>query len=106
MRDTGRALAEDLAARVDAGHSLGERIAAASQLMNEELGAVTHVEAGADGFGDQRSRCPLSALTDKNPGACLAIESLLAECLGVPVKECCDRQERPRCCFRINVDHV
>ena len=102
MRDTGRGLAQDLAARASAGPSLGERLAAATQLMNEELGAVTHVEEDAEGVAIRGAACPLSALTDKNPGACLAIESLLTECLGVSVKECCDRRGRPRCCFRVS----
>lgn len=105
MRDTGRALAKDLAARAAAGRSLGERLTAASQLLNEELGAVTHVDEDAEGMAIKGAACPLSALTDKNRGACLAIESLLAECLGVPVTECCDRQDRPRCCFRVDVHH-
>jgi len=32
---------------------------------------------------------------------CLAMESLVAEIIGVPVRECCDRDERPRCCFEV-----
>jgi predicted ArsR family transcriptional regulator len=105
MRDTGRALAEDLGARIDKRGSIAERLAAASQLMNDELGAVTHVEQDGDGPAIKGGSCPLSALTDKNPGACLAIESLLTECLGVPVQECCERQARPTCCFRIGADY-
>jgi hypothetical protein len=32
---------------------------------------------------------------------CRMIESFLAEVVGAPVKECCDREGRPRCCFEI-----
>jgi hypothetical protein len=28
-------------------------------------------------------------------------ESLLTEVIGVEVRECCDRMERPKCCFEI-----
>jgi predicted ArsR family transcriptional regulator len=45
--------------------------------------------------------CPLAALTGKHPAVCLAIESLLAEVIGVDVQECCDRTGRPKCCFRV-----
>ena len=34
-----------------------------------------------------------------HPGTCQAAESLIAELVGVPVRERCDRGERPRCCF-------
>jgi predicted ArsR family transcriptional regulator len=97
MRETGQGLAEDLNVRVDRGRSLDERVTAASQLMNDELGAVTHVEKDSDGLAIKGGVCPLSALIDQDPRACLAIESLLAACVGAPVTECCDRQERPRC---------
>jgi predicted ArsR family transcriptional regulator len=106
MRDTGRALAEDLNARIDKHSSHAERLAAASRLLNDELGAVTHVEEDGQGVAIKGASCPLSALTDKNPGACLAIESLLTECLGVRVQECCEREARPRCCFRIAIQRT
>ena len=101
MRETGRALAQDLAAKPPASRSPGERLAAASQLMNEEFGAVTRVEEDAAGMVIKGAGCPLSALTEKHSGACLAMESLLTAYLGVPMKECCDRQALPRCCFRV-----
>jgi predicted ArsR family transcriptional regulator len=104
MRDTGRALAADLGLRIPKAGRFRDRVAAASQLMNDEFGALTHVEEDDEGIAIKGASCPLSALTDKNPGACLAIETLLAECLGVPVTECCERDPRPRCCFRISRD--
>jgi hypothetical protein len=45
--------------------------------------------------------CPLAAVTGKHPAVCRAMESLIAELLDVPVSECCDRSERPKCCFEI-----
>jgi hypothetical protein len=32
---------------------------------------------------------------------CRAMESLVEAFVGVPVVECCERAERPRCCFQI-----
>ena len=72
----------------------------ASELLNEQLGAMTHVEKNGHyiirGVG-----CPLAALTGKHPSVCLAMESLVSEVVGSRVHECCDRAERPRCCFEI-----
>jgi len=31
------------------------------------------------------------------------MEALLAEFLETPVRECCERNERPRCCFEITL---
>jgi predicted ArsR family transcriptional regulator len=101
MRDTGCGLAEDMGARIDPGGSFADRVAAASQLLNDELGAATHVEDDAEGFVIRGASCPLSALTGKHPSACVAIESLLAAVVGAQVKECCERDARPSCCFRI-----
>jgi predicted ArsR family transcriptional regulator len=69
-------------------------------MMNDQLGALTHVDDD-DGLSIRGAGCPLAALTGKHPGVCLAIESMVAEVVGVPVRECCDRSERPKCCFEI-----
>ena len=71
-----------------------------SDMMNEQLGAIAHIEANG-GFVIRGVGCPLAAVTGKHPGVCLAMESLVAEIVGVSVHECCDRSERPQCCFEI-----
>jgi hypothetical protein len=45
--------------------------------------------------------CPLAAATKRHPEACSAMESLLSEFTGLEVAKCCDREERPRCCFEV-----
>ena len=64
-----------------------------SELLNEQLGAVTHVEANG-GYVIRGVGCALAALTGKRPAVCLAIESLLEKLIGAPVRECCDRTGR------------
>ena len=100
LRQAGRKLADELSRGRRPTGSLAVRVATASEMMNEQLGAATRVEENGGyvirGFG-----CPLAALTGKHPGVCLAMESLVAEVVGVPVRECCDRAERPQCCFEI-----
>ena len=101
MREAGRGLASELPFAKRPAGSLPLRVAAASELLNRELGAVTHVEANG-GYVIRGAGCPLAALTGKHPAVCLAMESLLTEVLGVEVNECCDRTGRPRCCFEIS----
>jgi predicted ArsR family transcriptional regulator len=100
MRESGEGLAASLLHGKRPSGSLRARVAAASDLMNEQLGAVTHVE-GNGGYTIRGAACPLAALTGKHPAVCLAMESLLTDVIGAPVHECCDRTERPRCCFEI-----
>jgi DeoR family transcriptional regulator, suf operon transcriptional repressor len=89
LRETGRKLGRELS-----------RVTGASEVLNAELGAVTHVEENG-GYVIRGEGCPLSALTGKHPAVCHAMESLVEEFVGVPVHECCERAERPRCCFEI-----
>ncbi len=100
LRRTGRRLAEDLSRGRRPAGSLASRVAAASEMLNEQLGALTHVESNGHhvirGLG-----CPLAAVTGKHPGVCRALEAMLTEVVGAPVRECCDRTGRPRCCFKI-----
>jgi len=101
MREAGKGLANELPFGRRSTGSLRSRVSAASELLNKELGAVTHVEANG-GYVIRGAGCPLAALTGKHPAVCLALESLLTEALGVDVNECCDRTGRPKCCFEID----
>jgi predicted ArsR family transcriptional regulator len=100
LRQAGQRLAGELSRGKRPAGNLGSRVAMVSEMMNEQLGALTQVE-GNGGYIIRGMGCPLAALTGKHPGVCLAIESLIAEVLRVPVRECCDRSERPKCCFEI-----
>ena len=84
------------------------RASSASEVLNEQLGAVTRVEENGR-YVIRGEGCPLSALTGKHPAVCRAMESLVKELVGASVHECCERAQRPRCCFEIKdplpVDH-
>ena len=105
LRLTGTALAHEVSAGKLAAGGLKQRVGRASGLMNEHLGALTHVES-AGGLRIRGAGCPLSALTGKHPGVCLAIETFVSEIVGVAVRECCDRGKRPQCCFEVHVPHA
>lgn len=100
LRQAGRRLADELCRGKRPAGNLGSRVSMLSDMMNEQLGALTHVERNG-GYIIRGNGCPLAALTGKHEGVCLAMESLVAEVLRVPVRECCDRSERPKCCFEI-----
>jgi DeoR family transcriptional regulator, suf operon transcriptional repressor len=100
LRRTGKALAMELSRETRISGELEARVAVASELMNEHLGALTHVEVNG-GIVIRGAGCPLAALTGKHRGVCLAMESLVTAIIGVTVRECCDREERPRCCFMV-----
>ncbi|HJR60782.1 MAG TPA: hypothetical protein VJ813_15335 [Vicinamibacterales bacterium] len=100
LRQAGKKLADELSQGRQPAGNLASRVAMASEMMNEHLGATTQVE-GNGGYIIRGFGCPLAALTGKHHGVCLAMESLVAEFVGVPVRECCNRAERPQCCFEI-----
>jgi DeoR family transcriptional regulator, suf operon transcriptional repressor len=97
MHTVGRRLASQWS---PLGGDLPSRLKAASTLL-EELGALNEVEEADGEFVIRGYGCLLSAAVQGRPEVCRSIESLLAELLAVPVRECCDRSERPRCCFQI-----
>jgi predicted ArsR family transcriptional regulator len=84
--------------------SLSERVDAASALL-QQLGALHEVENLDGKFVIRGRACLLAAAVHGRPEVCRAIESLLTELLEVPVRECCERGERPRCCFEITPPH-
>ena len=94
-RDTGKALAGQLvqSERLQT-HSLPNRAQFASELLDAELGAVSEVVRLNGQLVIQGAGCPLSALTGKHRVVCLAIESVVKEIVGAPVRECCDRIDR------------
>jgi predicted ArsR family transcriptional regulator len=102
MRQAGKGLAAELLAGRRESGTLRSRVRAASDLMNQQLGAVTHVEE--DGHLIIRSAsCPVAALTATQPAVCVAMESFVAELVGnATVRERCERGERPRCCFEVS----
>jgi predicted ArsR family transcriptional regulator len=80
--------------------TLGERVVGANRLLHS-LGGLTSVIEEGPRFVILGEGCPLSAATAEVPEACAIINSLLAEVIGQPVKTCCERYDRRRCCFEI-----
>jgi predicted ArsR family transcriptional regulator len=100
MHEAGRELAQDLSGQMTVDGGLEARVAFASALMNDQLGAITHVATNGT-YTIRGAGCPLAALTGKHPAVCLAMESFVEHVVGVETRECCERSGRPRCCFEI-----
>ena len=80
--------------------TLRQRVQSASALL-AELGAPNEIEREAGTLRIRGVGCLLAAAVQDRPHVCRAMEALLTTLLATPVRECCDRGERPRCCFEI-----
>lgn len=98
MRETGRRIARESGLEGSGSTLKRARLAAdvltalGGDLEVERVRGVVHLR----GFG-----CPLSATVAGQPSICSAVETLVAELTGEPVRECCQHGERPRCGFAI-----
>jgi predicted ArsR family transcriptional regulator len=97
MREVGHRLAGSAAA---SGSSVAAKTQMASELLNA-LGGVTTVEKNADGNGLRINGCgcPLAVAVGEREEVCVAVQTMLRDVIGVPVREQCDRSDRPRCHF-------
>jgi predicted ArsR family transcriptional regulator len=99
LQAAGKRLAAD-APRPPSDEPIEVRARAGAELLNL-LGGDAQVEHQDGTVSIRGCGCPLSVATSERPEVCRAVESLLAEVLGVPVRETCDRGSRPRCCFQV-----
>lgn len=97
LRQAGRALAANAVTR-DA--DLRTRVQCATDVLTA-LGGLAEVVEDEEGIRIQGFSCPLAELVAEHPSTCQLAESLVSHIVGVPVTECCERGERPRCAFRI-----
>ena len=77
------------------------RVATAAAALRS-LGGEVEVQRTAQGYTLQGYACPLSAVTAKHPQVCALAQALVEAMTGQPVTECCDRDGRPRCRFRLD----
>lgn len=80
--------------------ALAQRVAAGSRLLNE-LGGSTTVSKTRNVYTIRGQGCPLGAVVAGDPCVCTAVESLLTNVIGAPVKQCCNHGARPSCCFEV-----
>lgn len=98
LRETGRRLAAKSGGR--AGGDLLARARAAAAVLTA-LGGEVDVERKQGVVTLRGSACPLASAVSRNPQVCHAVESLVGEISGTEARECCERSEKPRCCFEL-----
>jgi predicted ArsR family transcriptional regulator len=99
LREVGRRLARGAGGR--ASGTLEARAQAAGAVLGTLGGDVEVVEEE----GTLRIRgyaCPLSAAVARRPEVCRAVQTLVGEIVGAPVRECCEHGARPRCGFAVD----
>jgi len=99
LREVGRTAAKEHLDQVK-GKTRGQRIEGALEAL-KELGGDATIQEGEGKLTIYGNGCPLSAATAYHPEACLIVEALLSEIVGVPVKERCQHGDAPRCRFEI-----
>jgi predicted ArsR family transcriptional regulator len=99
LREVGRSLA--------GRHSSdGAPIDLESRLQNalevlKAIGGTPSVEREGGKLSIRSGGCPLAAAVIDHPEVCELAEALVAELVGLPVRESCDRGESPKCRFEI-----
>ncbi len=97
MRAVGRRLAPD---RGEGSGDTSARLEAAVAFLNE-IGGLAELEERDGHLVIRGYSCPLGAVTPGRPEVCELAEALLCELTGLPIQECCDRDEPPRCRFEV-----
>ncbi len=95
-----RAVGRMVAVRVPATGGNEARVQAAAAALRG-LGGDVEVRPTEQGWHLQGYGCPLSAVTAAHPEVCALAQALVEEITGGQVTECCEREDRPRCGFRI-----
>lgn len=98
----GRRIATSYRAAVQA-ETPGERARQAVAVLGE-LGGLAEIEEQEGEIIIRGFDCPLGAVVASHPCACRVAEALLADLIGAPVMECCNKQGAPpRCEFRVTL---
>jgi predicted ArsR family transcriptional regulator len=99
LRDVGRSLA-DTQVEDQPGDDLESRLTRALRVL-EAIGGAATVAREDSGVFIRSSACPVAAAVAEHPEVCRLAEALVAEIVGAPVRERCERGAAPRCRFEI-----
>lgn len=98
LREVGRSLASQVSDKSSPDVEANvERVLG----VLKALGGAARVEKEDGRLVIRSAACPLAAAVTEHPEVCELAETLVAEIVGVPVKERCDRSEPPKCRFEI-----
>jgi predicted ArsR family transcriptional regulator len=103
LEDVLREVGRSLAARHSSDKSpadLEGRLQNALEVL-KAIGGLPSVEREDGRLFIRSGGCPLSAAVVEHPEVCELAEALVAEIVGMPVREHCDRGGSPKCCFEL-----
>lgn len=99
LREAGRSLASAHSSGASAD-DMESRINNAVRVL-EALGGSPHVEKNEETVAIKSGSCPLAHAVKEHPEVCKLAETLVAEIIGRPVRESCERSGTPRCRFEL-----
>jgi predicted ArsR family transcriptional regulator len=99
LREVGRSLAARHASG-DGTADLEARVQNALEVL-KAIGGTPVVEREGGKLIIRSGGCPLAAAVVEHPEVCELAEALVAEIVGLPVRESCQRGESPKCCFEV-----
>lgn len=67
-------------------------------------GGLARVERSDGSLLIRSCGCPVSAAVHAHPETCIVVETMLTKLVRAPVRECCDRSNRPSCCFEVRAN--
>jgi len=101
LKDTARRLLGGWADQFTAPEPR-DRLAQLFQKLRD-LAVGVSVEQAQGGPAIRACGCPLASVTAQHPHVCAVLADVLGELLGATVRERCDRQDSPRCCFELDL---
>jgi predicted ArsR family transcriptional regulator len=99
LREVGRSLAGRHASD-GSSDDLEERLRNALEVL-KTIGGTPTVEREGGKLIIRSGGCPLAAAVVEHPEVCELAEALVAEIVGLPVRESCNRGESPKCRFEV-----
>ncbi|HYE13021.1 MAG TPA: ArsR family transcriptional regulator [Pyrinomonadaceae bacterium] len=99
LREVGRSLAAQHSS-VKTPAELEGRLQNALEVL-KAIGGSPSLDREGGRLVIRSGGCPLSAAVVEHPEVCGLAESLVAEIVGLPVRERCVRGDSPKCCFEV-----
>jgi predicted ArsR family transcriptional regulator len=100
LRNVGRAIATSRDVRADA--TLDERLEQVVKVF-AEFGGRARVERSDGSVLIRGTTCPLAAITGDHTEVCQMVQTIISGIIGVPVRQKCQRQAIPKCCFELTL---
>lgn len=100
LYEVGRKIGKNNSA--DTGKSFDDRLDESLQVL-EELGGAAKIFRENEKVFIKSESCPFADAVSEHPEVCRLAESMIEEIVGKTVKENCNRERLPQCCFEINV---